>query len=333
MAIAEIARASPRRRHGRRTLMCSSQPRFTPSRSFSSGQIHVWTTPATWSPSQATTHRLVSSSSRAWVVRKSSSVHSRCAPVVLERLGLRLEDRPVLVGRHRPDLEAVGERQVRHRREVRPSHQEEVADRDEPAALQERPVRRPHPRRRTPGTPSRVPGRLERRALGGTAQVLRRAGPSRCHDRGPRDPRCPGARRRAGPPAGRARPGSSATARPSSSTMTMSCGAGRCRRSPAISTSRLPAVGMNGDVVAGDWPARIDVGHALVVAGIAEPPGRAGRRSRACPAGRARSVSVIVVMVRPPRRPRRAGSAWSSRSRSCGPRTRATRRGGRPGSG
>ena len=52
--IAVSARARPRRRHGRRTLMCSSQPRSTPSRSFSSGQIQFWTTPATSSPSQAT---------------------------------------------------------------------------------------------------------------------------------------------------------------------------------------------------------------------------------------------------------------------------------------
>ncbi len=64
---AVIARARPRRRHGRRTLMCSSQPRLTPSFSFSSGQIQFWTTPAIWSPSQATTHRSVSSSGRAKV--------------------------------------------------------------------------------------------------------------------------------------------------------------------------------------------------------------------------------------------------------------------------
>ncbi len=68
MEAAVIARARPRRRHGRRTLMCSSQTRLTPSRSFSSGQIQFWTTPATWSPSQATTHRSVSSSARLKVV-------------------------------------------------------------------------------------------------------------------------------------------------------------------------------------------------------------------------------------------------------------------------
>ena len=45
--VRQARRARPRRRHGRLTLMCSSQPRLTPRRSFSSGQTQFWTTPAT----------------------------------------------------------------------------------------------------------------------------------------------------------------------------------------------------------------------------------------------------------------------------------------------
>ncbi len=57
--------------------MCSSQPRVTPSFSFSSGQIQFWTTPAISSPSHATTHRSVSRSLLRNRFRKSSSVISR----------------------------------------------------------------------------------------------------------------------------------------------------------------------------------------------------------------------------------------------------------------
>ena len=93
-----MARATPRRRHGRRTLICSSQPRRTPSRSFSSAQIQVWTTPAISSPSQATTQRSVSSSA----LRTAAGTpprHSRAVlPVVPERLELGVEDRTMLVG-------------------------------------------------------------------------------------------------------------------------------------------------------------------------------------------------------------------------------------------
>ena len=108
-----IARASPRRRHGRRTLMCSSQPRLTPSRSFSSGQIQFWTTPAISSPSQATTHRLGVELGPAEGRRVGALGHLAVTPVVAERLVLGVEDRPPLVLGDRPDLEAVGERRVR----------------------------------------------------------------------------------------------------------------------------------------------------------------------------------------------------------------------------
>jgi hypothetical protein len=44
---AVIARPRPSRRHGRRTLIFSFQPRAIPSRAFSSAQIQFSTTPAT----------------------------------------------------------------------------------------------------------------------------------------------------------------------------------------------------------------------------------------------------------------------------------------------
>ena len=78
-AAAVMARPRPRLRHGRRTLIFSSQPRWTPSVSFSSVQIQVWTTPATSSPSQATTQRSVSSSDWPNVTWNSCSVWA-CAP-------------------------------------------------------------------------------------------------------------------------------------------------------------------------------------------------------------------------------------------------------------
>ena len=74
---AVIARPRPRRRHGRRTLIRSSQPRATPMRSFSSGQIQFWTTPAISSPSQATTHRSVRNSFRSSIASNEASVQSR----------------------------------------------------------------------------------------------------------------------------------------------------------------------------------------------------------------------------------------------------------------
>ena len=74
--------------------MCSSQPRLTPRRSFSSGQIQFWTTPAISSPSQATTHRSVSSSGRSNVCGVRALGHLAMAPVVAERLVLGLDDPP-----------------------------------------------------------------------------------------------------------------------------------------------------------------------------------------------------------------------------------------------
>ena len=135
-----MARASPRRRHGRRTLMCSSQPRWTPSRSFSSGQIQFWTTPAIWSPSQATTHRSVSSSGRVNVLVNVRLGHLAVTPVVAERLVLGLEDGPPVRLLDRPDLEALGQRGIRDLIQAVATHQEEVADRLEPGLGEERPV-------------------------------------------------------------------------------------------------------------------------------------------------------------------------------------------------
>ena len=147
--------------------MCSSQPRLTPSRSFSSGQIQFWTTPAISSPSQATTHRSVSSSGRAKVAVKSALGHLAMAPVVAERLVLGVEDAR---GAGRPSTgrisspsgsgaSGIGSSEVA-------AHQEEVADRLEPDARRARAaIARPRRPRRRPPSSTAAPGSSTRPRL------------------------------------------------------------------------------------------------------------------------------------------------------------------------
>ena len=60
------------------------------------------------------------------------------APVVLEGLGLGIEDRPVLVRGDRPQLEAVRERRIGDVIQVGDAHEEEVADGLEAGVRQDR---------------------------------------------------------------------------------------------------------------------------------------------------------------------------------------------------
>ena len=61
-------------------------------------------------------------------------------PVVEERLPLGLEDRTVLVGRDRPDLEPVRQLDRWQRHELGTAHEEEVADQLETGLVEERAV-------------------------------------------------------------------------------------------------------------------------------------------------------------------------------------------------
>ena len=172
-----IARASPRRRHGRRTLMCSSQPRDTPRLSFSLGPDprlddarDLVAVPGDHPQARV---ELVLGVRRAGSRPRSSSRWPQWSG---NASGLRLEDRPVLVGGDRPHLEARrGAAASGTRREVGSAHQEEVADGLEAAARQRAtgaPLRR---RRRRPGRRSAVTAGVRAAALGGAAQVLRRS--------------------------------------------------------------------------------------------------------------------------------------------------------------
>ena len=73
MLDAMSARARPRRRHGARMRMCSTQPRFSPKRSLSSWLMNARTWPAIWSPSQAIRQRDRSDDSIGSVTNQSKS--------------------------------------------------------------------------------------------------------------------------------------------------------------------------------------------------------------------------------------------------------------------
>ena len=62
--------------------------------------------------------------------------------MVAECLDLRVEDGPVLVGGHRPELQAIGEGSVRNVVQRRAAHEEEPADRLEAVGVQQRPIAR-----------------------------------------------------------------------------------------------------------------------------------------------------------------------------------------------
>src|SRR6185312_1072536 len=59
------------------------------------------------------------------------------APVVAERIALRVKDRAMLIGADRPDLQAVGQGSVGDVVQGRAAHVEEPADRFESRALEE----------------------------------------------------------------------------------------------------------------------------------------------------------------------------------------------------
>ena len=132
MLDAMSARARPRRRHGARMRMCSTQPRFSPKRSLSSWLMNARTWPAIWSPSQA-----IRQSDRVGRLDRVGDEpvevglgRLRVAPQAASGLDGGVEDRPQMLVLDRPDLEPVGHPRVGHRVEVRPDHDVVVANGD-----------------------------------------------------------------------------------------------------------------------------------------------------------------------------------------------------------
>ena len=277
----------------------------------------VWTTPAISSPSQATTHRPVSSSGsrerRAEVVLALLAV----VPVVAERLALGVEDRPVLVGRDRPDLEAVGQRQ-------RPGCRPEVGTAHRGRSGGSARSRRPSRSARWPTSCSSANARIR----DGVADRLARPARSSARRRFSREQRPPDAaaavrrdgraRRSRRPRRRRAmtrRPRRRRPAAPSTSTRMMSAAGSM----PSCPRSRLAA---------GPRPSAATGSRPRGSPSATTAPSRRSRRRRASD-GRAgpamagapgeleiRSSSVVGRHRAPPARPVRPAAASSSRSRS-----------------
>ena len=168
---AHSALATPLPRHGRRTETCSSHARLIPSASFSSRKIAFITTPATWSPSQAT-HQIAGVMSGTVEACLEVRLLGRAmAPVVLERLVVGVEDRAVLVLGDGPHLEALRQRMIRQGPRQVAAHLEAVADGHVPVLGEERPVGRLG--LEGIGTELAGPGSRVVRALGGQPRPRR----------------------------------------------------------------------------------------------------------------------------------------------------------------
>ena len=123
------ALATPCRRHGRRTLMCSSQPRWTPSAWFSFGEYRREHDPGDLVTGPGDPPQARVEVRRAERPGEVGVGPLAVAPVVSEGIRLGVEDPPVVRRIDRPDLEPRREIERRDGLVEAPCHLGEVAHR------------------------------------------------------------------------------------------------------------------------------------------------------------------------------------------------------------